>query len=275
MTTPLSKANTGTSPDTKVEDTKLALILVIEDELDISDLIASTLQSYGFRCECCRTGTDGLARAATTMPALCIVDLGLPDMDGLQLVRSLQDLCDPAIVILTGRQQLADRVVGLELGADDYMGKPFEPRELVARVRSILRRLGRNPSVPVSAAPVEPALKTATGNGDMVARFEGWQFIPARNLLLSPEGEECALSTAETRLLDILLRGANRILSRDQLLGSALDPSDRAIDVRISRLRRKLSEDPQSPRLIKTVYGAGYVFSAEVHWYRLQPALPA
>lgn len=243
--------NAGTNTDGRA---KRPLLFVVEDEPDIARLIAGTLDGFGYQCELFRRGADALRRVKAAAPALCIVDLGLPDMDGLQLVRELQERSGCAILILTGRQHVADRVMGLELGADDYMGKPFEPRELVARVRSILRRLGRAAGAEADTARPQ------------TARFDGWTFDAARNRLTGPDGGEVALSTAETRLLETLLRGANRILSRDQLLGDSVDPLDRSIDVRISRLRRKLGEDPQNPRLIKTVYGAGYMLSAEVTW---------
>jgi two-component system OmpR family response regulator len=235
-------------------DAPKPLVYVVEDEAEIGRLICTTLAGYGYEAEHVRSGAELTRRLRARVPALCIVDLGLPDVDGLQLVRDLQERAGCAILILTGRQHVTDRILGLELGADDYMVKPFEPRELVARVRSILRRLGR-------------AADAAEAPPPSVARFEGWTFEPERNRLLDPGGREVALSTAETRLLELFVRSPNRILSRDQLLQEReLEPLDRAIDVRISRLRRKLGEDPSSPRLIKTIYGAGYMFSADVGW---------
>ena len=175
-------------------------------------------------------------------------------MDGMQVVRELQDGSPCAVLILTGRNDVTDRVLGLELGADDYIVKPFEPRELVARVRSILRRYQRAP------AP-EPASERN------LARFASWSFDASRHALTAPDGREISLSAAEAGLLATLLRRPNKILSREQLLGERdVDPFDRSIDVRISRLRRKLDDDPQNPKLIKTVYGAGYLFSAQVEW---------
>ena len=230
-----------------------ANIFVLEDEPDIARLICASLADYGFRCEHLTTGRQLLSRARQATPDLCIIDLGLPDMDGMQVVRELQEGSPCAVLILTGRNDVTDRVLGLELGADDYIVKPFEPRELVARVRSILRRYQR-------AAPVEPAERT-------IARFAGWTFDSARHALTAPDGREIGLSSSEAGLLASLLRRPNKILSREQLLGERdVDPFDRSIDVRISRLRRKLDDDPQNPRLIKTVYGAGYLFSAQVGW---------
>ncbi len=235
-------------------ETGQPLIFVLEDEPDIARLICASLGEYGFRCEHLASGRQLLARAPQAAPDLCIVDLGLPDMDGMQVVRELQEGSPCAVLILTGRNDVTDRVLGLELDADDYIVKPFEPRELVARVRSILRRYQR------AAAP-EP-----TGERS-IARFAGWTFDSSRHALGSPDGREVALSAAEAGLLATLLRRPNKILSREQLLGERdVDPFDRSIDVRISRLRRKLDDDPHNPKLIKTVYGAGYLFSAQVSW---------
>ena len=175
-------------------------------------------------------------------------------MDGMQVVRQLQEGTPCAVLILTGRNDVTDRVLGLELGADDYIVKPFEPRELVARVRSILRRYQRS-----------AAAEAITERN--IASFAGWIFDGNRHTLTAPDGREIGLSAAEAGLLATLLRRPNKILSREQLLGERdVDPFDRSIDVRISRLRRKLDDDPQNPRLIKTVYGAGYLFAAQVSW---------
>ena len=234
-------------------DKDTPLIFVVEDEADIARLIAGTLADYGFRSETFGTGRALLARARRVQPELAILDLGLPDMDGLQVLRELQEQHPCAALILTGRDGLTDRVLGLELGADDYLVKPFEPRELVARVRSILRRYQK------SAAP-EPG-------GPGAVRFAGWHFDSGRLHLSADDGREVTLSAAEAALLQTLLKRPNKILTREQLIGEReLDPFDRSIDVRISRLRRKLENDPQDPKIIKTVYGAGYLLSATVQW---------
>lgn len=236
-------------------DASPATILVLEDEPDIARLICSSLGEYGFRCEHVGTGRQLLDLAQRASPELCIIDLGLPDMDGMQVVRELQEGNPCAVLILTGRDNITDRVLGLELGADDYIVKPFEPRELVARVRSILRRYQR--TAPVEATPVERN----------IARFADWTFDKGRHALIRADDSEINLSAAEATLLLTLLARPNRILSREQLLGERdIDPFDRSIDVRVSRLRRKLDDDPHDPRLIKTVYGAGYLFSAQVSW---------
>lgn len=238
-----------------ISDNLNANILILEDDPDIARLICGSLAEYGFRCEHVGTGRALLDRAQRATPDLCVIDLGLPDMDGMQVVRELQEGSPCAVLILTGRNDVTDRVLGLELGADDYIVKPFEPRELVARVRSILRRYQR-------AAPAEPASVERN-----LARFGEWRFDKGRHALVSPDQREINLSAAEAGLLLTLLERPNRILSREQLLGERdVDPFDRSIDVRISRLRRKLEDDPHDPKLIKTVYGAGYLFSAQVSW---------
>lgn len=231
-----------------------ARILIVEDEPDIARLIAQSLDGYGFVTELAPNGRRGLDQAKRQAPDLAIVDLGLPDMDGMEVIRQLQQQTPCAVLILTGRNDVMDRVLGLELGADDYLAKPFEPRELVARVRSILRRYLRT-SAPESGSP--PG----------IARFADWQFDIGRHMLVAPDGHEVSVSATEASMLQALLKNPNRILSREQLIGERdIDPYDRSVDVRVSRLRRKLEDDPQNPRLIKTVYGAGYLFTATVEW---------
>ncbi len=229
------------------------LIAIVEDDPDVARIIEQVLDDFGFRTVWCRSAGDLLRRLRTLQPDLCIIDLGLPDMDGLEVMQRVRAQSACGIVILTGRAHVSDRVMGLELGADDYVLKPFEPRELVARVRSILRRR-----------------ETTPGGGQAgreVAEFGGWRFTLGNNTLHAPNGEEHLLSTSEADLLKVFVSNPNRILQREQLMGTRdLAPTDRAIDVRISRLRRKLEPDPQSPAFIKTVYGAGYLFLATVDW---------
>ena len=229
-------------------------ICLVEDDPHVARLIGATLRDFGFAHDWRRTGADLLRLLRSgEVPDLCIVDLGLPDMDGMELVRALRSDGRCGVLILTGRGDTIDRVMGLELGADDYMVKPFEPRELIARVRSILRRYQPEP-----AADAEPP---------GIAHFVGWRFAPGSNTLSSADGESSTLSTAEAQLLKTMLQHPNRILTREQLMGERnLSSFDRSIDVRISRLRRKLEDDPQNPKLIKTVYGAGYLFACAVVW---------
>ena len=233
------------------------LIYVVEDDDAIAKLVCAALREFGFATEIFRNGASLLQRLRSQRPALCIVDLGLPDIDGIELVRQIATLSSCGVLILTGRGHTVDRVMGLELGGDDYMVKPFEPRELVARVRSILRR----------RAAVGSAGSAAPGQPRRHASFLGWTLDCAANILRAADGSEHLLGTAETQVLRAFVERPYQILTREQLIGQRdLSPLDRAIDVRISRLRRKLESDPQNPKIIKTVYGAGYMFSAVVIW---------
>lgn len=230
------------------------LIAIVEDDGAVARVIEQVLADFSFRTVWCRNAADLLGRLPSLAPDLCIIDLGLPDMDGIELMQRVRAQTSCGILILTGRAYVSDRVMGLELGADDYVLKPFEPRELVARVRSILRRHDGAP-----AGSVTPARQ--------VAAFCGWRFDLANNTLCAPNGDSSQLSTSEANLLKVFVKQPNRILQREQLLGTRdLAATDRSIDVSISRLRRKLEPDAGSPSFIKTVYGAGYLFLATVTW---------
>jgi DNA-binding response OmpR family regulator len=231
-----------------------ALVYVVEDDPEVARLVTMALRDFGFACEAFGDGAGVLRRLQLEQPDLCIVDLGLPDMDGMELVREIARRCTCGVLVLTGRGHTVDRVMALEGGGDDYVVKPFEPRELVARVRSILRRRG---AVAPGTAPLQRRH----------AHFAGWSLDCAANLLRAPDGTETLLGTAETQVLRSFLERPHQILTREQLMGARdLSPLDRSIDVRISRLRRKLEADPQNPKIIKTVYGAGYMLSAAVEW---------
>ena len=227
-------------------------IHILEDDPLVAGTVARALEEYGFATRWFRTAGELLAAVARQPPPLAVVDLGLPDRDGMDVVRELRQTADCGILILTGRDILSDRVLGLELGADDYVVKPFEPRELIARIRSILRRRGQ-------------AVASDTTQRD--ALFDGWRYDPGCFKLVSGDGTEEILGAAEARLLLYFLEKPNRVLSREQLAGTSdLAPFDRSIDVRVSRLRKRLNDDMQAPRLIKTVYGAGYVLTMAVRW---------
>ena len=227
------------------------LIFVVEDDHEVARLILKVLGDFGFQTEWFRSGGALLRQLQTECPDVCVLDLGLPDMDGMDLVRHIAQRAACGLLVVTGRAHTVDRVMGLEQGADDYLVKPFESRELVARVRSVLRRRGVLPVV----------------EGRRSAHFGQWTFNAARHQLIAADGEETILSTAESSVLLCLLERPNQILTRDQLMGSRdASPLDRSIDVRVSRLRRKLEVNPQNPKLIKTVYGAGYMLCATVDW---------
>lgn len=228
------------------------LVTILDDEPAIRQMLSGALEDAGFRTAAYARATEFEAALRHSAPDVCLVDLGLPDKDGLALVHRLALESGAAIIIISGRAHVQDRVTGLELGADDYIIKPFEPAEVVARVRARLRR-------------------DRVGTGEsMTARFEGWTAHFDRYLLVSEDGREARFSHAEGEVLRLFLEAPKRLINRAQMqeaLGGAAGESfDRAMDVRISRLRSKLGEDPKNPRLIKTIYGAGYIFIGDVTW---------
>ncbi|MEZ5451341.1 MAG: response regulator transcription factor [Thiothrix sp.] len=233
------------------------LIYVVDDEAEICKLVSGELQKFNYTVRTFQTGSQAQYILRQQKPDLMIVDLGLPDMDGLNLIRQLGDSCKTGVIILSGRNSLPDRVLGLELGADDYISKPFDPRELLARTNSILRRMEKMATYQLSDRPRKQA------------RFGGWNFNPATLTLSGQNGSQEILSTAEAELLLSLLKAPKQILSREQLLPMRHDNNtfDRCIDVRMSRIRKKLETDPKTPNLIKTVYGAGYMLMSDVDWH--------
>ncbi len=228
------------------------LVYLLEDDPDISRLIVRTLGQQGMDVVSLRRLSDFEREVRRRTPDLCLIDLSLPDGDGLSLVREGSLPASVPKVIVTGRGGITDRVVGLEIGADDYIVKPFEPRELVARIRAVLRR-----SRITQATPTAPGAALVQF-GDWTADFDGCTLSHA-------DGEVQQLSSSEASLLQALASAPGRVLSRSQLLdattGRADDPMDRSMDARISRLRKKLRDNTKSPQIIRTVYGAGYVFS--------------
>ena len=229
-------------------------ILLVDDDRDIRDLLVHFLQKHGLRVTGVRDGRE--ARRAWPAGAyhLVILDLMLPGEGGLELARWLRGISDVPIVMLTAMGEDTDRIIGLELGADDYLPKPFNPRELLARIRAVLRRTeARGPRAGAAAKPI---------------RFAGWTLDPVRRRLLNPAGAEVALTGGEFDMLAALAGRANQVLTRDMLMdllrGRQAGPFDRAIDVAVSRLRRKLGGGEADTDLIKTVRGGGYVLAAEV-----------
>jgi len=230
-------------------------ILVVDDQQEICDVVQEYLTGEGYRVSTANDG-NGMRRALSQSHVdLVILDLMLPGEDGLTLARSLRDESGIGIIILTGRGETVDRIIGLEMGADDYLPKPFHLRELLARVKSVLRR--------VQSRTGEPS-QTARSH----AHFAGWSLDLSSRELTSPVGHEVRLTTGEFDLLAAFVNNPNQVLSRDRLLDLARNreagPFDRTIDVQVGRLRRKLEEDPQNPSLIKTVRGSGYIFTPNV-----------
>jgi two-component system, OmpR family, response regulator len=234
------------------------VIYILEDEREMARIMQRALEGLGFKTQNFRLRSDFEKAVEKSRPDLCLIDLSLPDGDGLSVISdSLKRHGIPAIIV-TGRGDSTDKIVGLELGADDYIVKPFEPREMVARVRAVLRR-GQTQA---SAKP--------QSHSPRIAGFDGWVADFSSCTLSDPDGNTENLSSAEAALLETFLSSSGRVLSRSKLLDISspddLDPYDRSIDARISRLRRKLGDDPKSPKMIRTVYGAGYVFVAKVQW---------
>lgn len=228
------------------------LVTILDDEAEIRSILTEVLQEAGFRTQSFARAREFEAALNHVTPDVCLVDLSLPDTDGLALVHRLALERGAAVIIISGRAQVQDRVTGLELGADDYITKPFDPAEVIARIRARIR----------SSRPAAP-----TGN---TASFNGWTAHFDRYALEDDRGRETPFSHAEGEVLRIFLESPKRLVSRAQMqeaLGGAAGESfDRAMDVRISRLRTKLREDPKNPRLIKTIYGAGYIFLGDVTW---------
>ena len=234
-------------------------LAVLDDEEDITRLLATYLQGHGFRVSQLHRGRDLLALMPHDPPVLVLLDLGLPGEDGFVIARQLREHWQCGLVIVTGRGDAVDKVVGLEVGADDYVTKPFDLRELLARIKAVLRRIVPAPTPASAATPATPP---------STKRFEGRELDIAARRLTGPQGHEVVLTSGEFDLLHALSDAPGRVLSRDYLLertrGRDGGPFDRTIDVQIGRLRRKLESDADSPQLIKSVRGAGYLFAPRV-----------
>jgi len=231
-------------------------ILIVDDDADMRRLVSDYLGEFGLRVSCALDGQGMRRQLADNVVDLVLLDLKLPIEDGMTIARELRQRSSIPIIMVTGCKDDVDRIMGLELGADDYLTKPFNPRELLARIRTVLRRAQSYP--------------VARSEGELLRafRFAGWELDLRTRRLTSTVGERVELTHAEFALLNAFLGTPQRILSRDQLLelsrGYDDDIFDRSIDVQILRLRRKIESDPSRPELIKTERGAGYFFSAKV-----------
>jgi DNA-binding response OmpR family regulator len=229
-------------------------ILIVDDHPDVREMVRTYLEEEGFKVSAASDGEAMRRVMAQSAIDLVLLDLILPGEDGLTLARKLRLDSNVGIIILTGRGETVDRIIGLEMGADDYLPKPFHLRELLARVKSVLRRAS--------------AREQSSQERPSSARFNGWQLDLTARELTSPSGEIVRLTTGEFDLLAAFVSNPNQVLSRDRLLDLARNrepgPFDRTIDVQVGRLRRKLDDDPQQPSLIKTVRGTGYIFTAQI-----------
>jgi two-component system OmpR family response regulator len=230
-------------------------IAILDDEVDITLLLANYLQGHGFRVTQLHNGRALMALMPRDPPALVLLDLGLPGEDGFSIARQLREHWRCGLVIVTGRGDSVDKVVGLEVGADDYVTKPFDLRELVARVKAVLRRI--EPDSAAAPAAVAPAQARS------LLRFAGWELDIDARQLVGPQGAEVTLTSGEFDLLCVFAKHPGRVLSRDFLLeqtrGREAGPFDRTVDVQVGRLCKKLGDDGEDPKLIKSVRSAGYI----------------
>ena len=230
-------------------------VLVVDDDAEIRSLLSEYLERNGYRVSAVADGRGMWAALESKRPDLVVLDVMLPGDDGLTLCRTLRARSSLPIIMLTARGEETDRIVGLEMGADDYLAKPFNPRELLARIKSVLRR---SRSLPENLEPEQAT----------TLRFAGWSLDLKARHLVSPEHVVVPLSGTEFKLLRVFLAHPNSVLTRDQLIELMMSrdagPFDRAIDVQVSRLRHRLADDAKEPSLIKTIRGEGYVLAARV-----------
>lgn len=236
-------------------------LLLVDDEPTLREPLAEYLSGQGFAVHEAESAAAARSRLLEIHPDLILLDVMMPGEDGLSLTRHLVETRGTPVILLTARGEATDRIVGLEMGADDYVVKPFEPRELVARIKSVLRRA--QSGIPVSAGD------------DLNYRFEGWQLDPLKQKLTDPDGAAVPISTAEFRMLRAFLDHPREVLDRDRLLdmvqGREAHLFDRAVDNQVSRLRRKIEADSRNPQLILTVRGGGYRLATDVRRIKSEP----
>jgi len=232
-------------------------LLIVDDDIRICRMLGRYLEREGYRVSTAADGSAMWRRIDSDLPDLVILDLMLPGVDGITLARELRAKTDIGIIMLTGKDDTVDTIVGLEVGADDYVTKPFDNRELLARIHSVLRRMSDDAN----------SNNAGFNNKDKV-EFEGWHMDLNAYELVSPGGKKIKLTTQEFRLLAIFVQNAGHVLSRDQILQKLSSrewlPDDRSVDVLIGRLRKEIEDDPAQPKLIHTIRNAGYQFTARV-----------
>jgi two-component system OmpR family response regulator len=230
-------------------------IAIVDDHKDIRELVGRYLGQHGCRVSAADSAATLRRLLQRSAPDLIVLDVMMPGEDGLSVCRYLRATSDLPVILLTAAAEETDRIIGLEMGADDYVTKPFNPRELLARIKAVLRRSNSLPP-------------QRSANRNKAIRFDRWTLDVGRRELVGADGVAVPLSTAEFRLLSVLLDRPGLVLTRDQLLdltvGRAADVYDRSIDNQVSRLRKKIEMDPRTPALIKTHWGGGYSFTAEV-----------
>jgi two-component system, OmpR family, response regulator len=235
-----------------------AHILIVDDDSRIRQMLTRYFEQEGYRVSVAGDGAEMLVQLSAKTVDVILLDVVMPGDDGVTLAREIRARSNIGIIMLTGRGEVLDRVVGLEVGADDYIAKPFHLREVLARVKSVLRRRKLVSEIP----------STDRESTDQTVRFDGWLLDTARRQLVSPKGEDVLLTTGEFDLLTALLKHPGRVLGREALLdltrGRSWEVFDRTIDAQIARLRKKIEADPKKPALVKSVRGVGYVFTGKV-----------
>lgn len=237
-------------------------VLTVDDDADLQIVMRHYLEAEGYQILSAHSGAELLSKLETSAPDIILLDLILPDNDGLSLLTQIRSKSHAAVIVVSGKDETADRIVGLEMGADDYLTKPFEMRELSARIKAVLRR--------TSAVETPANDKSAAGGLAKAPRllFGEWVLDRRQYQLFDAAGNAADLTSGEFRLLEALVSAPHRVLSREHLFeltrSGEFDSYDRAIDIQIARIRKKLQEDPKSPEIIKTVRGVGYMFSHDV-----------
>lgn len=238
-----------------------ATVLTVDDDQDLQIVMRTYLENQGYQLMTAFSGAETLAKLDTAQPDIILLDLMLPDNDGLSLLTAIRAKTRAPVIVVSGKNETADKIVGLEMGADDYLTKPFEMRELSARIKAVLRRAGENdkPASNDKDAPLAKAKKVG---------FNGWTLDRQQYQLFDNTNTPSELTTGEFKLLEALVMAPNRVLSREQLFeltraGGKFDAYDRVIDTQVARIRKKLGDDPATPALIKTVRGVGYMFCGE------------
>ena len=237
-------------------------VLTVDDDADLQVVMRMYLEAEGYQILSAQSGAELLNKLETTDPDIILLDLILPDNDGLSLLTQIRSKSSAAVIVVSGKDETADRIVGLEMGADDYLTKPFEMRELSARIKAVLRR-----TTTAETPANDKTAQSMSKAGRML--FGGWVLDRRQYQLFDAEGKPADLTSGEFRLLEALVMAPNRVLSREQLFeltrgGTDFDSYDRAIDIQIARIRKKLQDDPKSSELIKTVRGVGYMFTGDV-----------
>jgi two-component system OmpR family response regulator len=238
------------------DETGAGRVLIVDDDRAVRDMLAEYLTQHGYEVAQADGGPAMRTALERGVPEVVLLDIGLPGEDGLSLARYLRERYDLGIIMVTGAGEVVDRIVGLEMGADDYVAKPFDPRELRARLKSVMRRVqARSAPAAPGVAPGAPEARIAVGRRLLDLRS---------HQLFEPDGTAVPLTTMEFELLKAFVEHPNQVLSRDRLLtltrNREWEPFDRSIDIRIARLRRKIEDDPENPKVIRTMRGAGYMF---------------